>query len=139
MKHFSDISWFLLAKNRAPGFSRQYDAVSKNRSWKTLTIIITVIYFPAERQSLLLLPAQLCLWYMNFGCFWCLKWSSWSDCMVSLTAERAEIFLLMDWKLQLLKPSFFNLRMHSAYILFDHVYIYTYIYEFPPHEQKLIK
>lgn len=55
MKRFSDISWFLPAKNRASGFLRQRDAVPKNRCWNTT--IITVIYLPVERQSLLLLLA----------------------------------------------------------------------------------
>lgn len=47
----------------------------------------------------------------------------------------------MYWKFQTPKQSILNLRMHSAYVMFEYICtcIYLYTYKFILHEQKLMK
>lgn len=138
MKHFSDISWFLPAKNRASGFLRQYDAVPKNRCWNTIIIIITVIYFPVERQSLLLLALAE---YMDFKkkkpkrfkvmlavhefCMLLLFKMVLIARLYHLTCHR-ERWTISPYRLKIptTQTKLFNLRIHSAYIMFYYIYIW---------------
>lgn len=128
---FSDISWFLPAKNGASGFLRQHDAVPKNKCWNALiphwkaefaefsaVTGIGRIYFNKQKNALAVhefsvLPLfKMVLIARLYNPF--LHRKIWNISPYGLKIPATP------------KKPFFNLRMHSAYIM--SIYIYKYIY-----------